>query len=231
MFQLIPAQQSYVVLEPSDILSLEDAGVPNGAFAMRELDKGHLEMLALSDPRKWPHVLVTLCKSGYILIDGYHRWEIAKRHDWELKATCKTFTDECEVVEAAFQANLKHGLKASAQTRGDYAYWLHLTYPKMEQTEIAARAGITQGAVSKAIAKREEAAKQAEQESDPQAEREAKIRQNCKRFTKMTLRFLNEVEEMSDDDLLDMLASVVQRSGDEVKLQRMARLFENMKLR
>ncbi len=227
MRQLIPAEQKTLLLSPAEILSLKEAEIPGGAFAMRELDREHLETLKGSDPREWPHILVTLCSGGYILIDGYHRFAVAKSHGWQLKATCLAFENEHQIIEAAFRANLKHGLKASLQTRGDYAYWLFLTYPDLSQGEIAERCGLTQGTVSRAIAKREEEAKQAEQESDPQE----RLRQNCKRFTKVAIRFLGEVEAMSDEEVSDILASVVGRPGDKMKLQRIAKLFESMKQR
>lgn len=97
---------------------------------------------------------MTRYTAGYLIIDGYHRWEVAKRRQSRaLKAICRAYHNENEVIEAAFRANLSHGLKASTKTRGDYAYWLHITSPEMPQNEIARQVGIMQGAVSKALAR------------------------------------------------------------------------------
>jgi hypothetical protein len=221
--QLVQAQHENMVLSPVEIISLEEAGIPGGAFAMRELDREHLESLDLSDNRKWPNILVTLSSRGYVLIDGYHRWEVAKRHDWELKATCKAFSNEQDIIEAAFRANLKHGLKANAQTKGDYAYWLHLTYPQLEQTEIASRVGITQGAVSKAIARREAAAKQAEEDYSEHDESE-RIKKDCKKFARSAIRFIKEFGSLDDEELSRAILSSV-RGEDKVHLERVGRLL------
>jgi predicted transcriptional regulator len=58
------------------------------------------------------------------------------------------------VIEATFRANLKHGLQASQETKSDYCYWLHITYPTLTQQQIAARVGVTQSTVSRAIVQR-----------------------------------------------------------------------------
>jgi hypothetical protein len=143
MVQLL-ANQEELILTPYDLISLKDAELRGGAFAMRELDPQNLESLMLSDPASWPPIKVTLCIRGYILIDGYHRWQVAKVREIErLSATCEAYASENDVIEAAFRANLQHGLKASSENKSDYAYWLHVTYPEMEQAEIAQRVGIT----------------------------------------------------------------------------------------
>lgn len=224
MTQLLVEDHQHTLLSPQDLLSLEEAGIAGGAFAMRELDPGHLGNLFLSDSARWPDIKVTLCSSGYILIDGYHRWAVAKRKRLKgLYATCKTYSSEQDVVEAAFRANLRHGLKASVETRGDYAYWLHLVYPTMEQKDIAARVGITQGAVSKAIAKREEEARTTQQE-DPDQQRKL-LKRSCKKFARMTIQFLGEVENLDDRELVAIFHMVVKRNEDKEKLARIGRLL------
>ena len=230
MLELQPDREERFFLTPYDLISLKDAGIRGGAFAMRPLDAAHLESLLLSDPATWPPIKVTLSTRGYILIDGYHRWEVAKRtHLAHLLATCEPFEHENEVIEAAFRANLHHGLKASAENRSDYAYWLHLTYPQMEQSEIAQRVGIQQSTVSRAIARREEELKRAragDDVPDPPA-RERLLKKSCRALTRVALRFLQEVDGLDDGELLRLLHEVVKKREDQVKLARIGRLLNS----
>jgi ParB-like chromosome segregation protein Spo0J len=227
MLELMPDQEDRISLSPYDLVSLKDAGIRGGTFAMRELDQENLESLALSDPKTWPPIKVTLSIRGYILIDGYHRWEIAKRKQLDrLLATVEAFASENDVIEAAFRANLHHGLKASAENRSDYAYWLHLTYPAMEQAEIAQRVGVLQSTVSRAIARREEELRNARQEEEPDEQAHKRlIKKSCKSFTRVALRFLNEVNDLDDAELMQALQAVVKTREDKARLARIGRLL------
>ncbi len=232
MVQLMPDKEDNLVLSPYDLISLKDAGVSGGAFAMRELDDGNLESLLLSDPATWPPVNVTLSVRGYILINGYHRWEIAKRLQLErIRATCEPFTNENDVIEAAFRANLHHGLKANSENKSDYVYWLHRAYPEMEQEEIARRAEVTQSTVSKAISRREEEAKRARQEEAgaevDEKTRKSLIKKSCRSFTRGALRFIEEVDGLDDGELIQILQNVVKKGEDKAKLARIGRLLNN----
>jgi hypothetical protein len=195
---------------------------------MRDLDHENLERLQCSDPESWPPILVTLCTSGYLVIDGYHRWEVAKRQQLStLKATCRAYHDENEVIEATFRANLFHGFKASAETRGDYAYWLHVTYPEMQQNDIACRAGITQGAVSKAIARRSNEARKVQQGETINEEKQKKqVQKSCRHFTRVATHFLEDVQQLDDMELRAIFNAVMTRE-EQVKLARISRLFTN----
>lgn len=230
MLELLSDQEDRISLSPYDIISLEDAAIRGGTFAMRELDQQNLESLMLSDPTTWPPVKVTLTTRGYLLIDGYHRWETAKsKHLDRLLANCEPFTNENDVVEAAFRANLHHGLTASAENRSDYAYWLHLTYPNMEQAEIAARVGITQSTVSKAIARREEEIRKARLQQDEteldEKTRRRLVKKSCKSFARVALRFLNEVDDMDEAELMQTLQTVVKKQEDKTRLARIGRIL------
>ena len=226
---LLTETHTHTFLSPRDLISLQDAGIPGGAFAMRELDQDHVESLMLSDPTGWPDILVTCSTAGYLLIDGYHRWEVAKRrHLKGLAATCRTYQTGNEVIEATFRANLAHGLKASVASKGDYAYWLHLTFPAMEQRDIAARVQLTQGAVSKAIAKREEEAGEApqpkEEEVSPEQQRK-RLKKACKRFAHLSLQFCEEIEGLDDQELAQVFRAIVKRNEEKEKLTRIGRLL------
>jgi len=197
---------------------------------MRELDQANLENLMLSDPNTWPAINVTHSLQGYILVDGYHRWEAAKRRQLDhLLATCEPFENENDIIEAAFRANLHHGLKASAENKSDYAYWLHVTFPEMEQAEIATRVGVTQSTVSKAIARREEEVRRARKGEEEMDEKTRKnlIKKSCRSFTRGALRFLEEVDGLDDGELMQTLQNVVKKGEDQVKLARIGRLLNN----
>ena len=229
MAQLLPVTEEHMQLSIPDLLSLRDAKVPAGAFAMRSLDEGHVEQLVESDQDEWPPILVTCCVEGYIVIDGYHRWEAAKaKQSFRISATCQAYADEHAVIEAAFRANLSHGLKANIQTRGDYAYWLHVTFPDLPQEEIARRANMSQGAVSKAITLRDKASARALKERgyetpvDPKVQRKA-AKRACHHFAKFAIRFLAEVDVLSDEELSDLLLGSLKTPEERLKLTRIHR--------
>ncbi len=231
MVTFLPDQQPHLLLRPEgELLSLKEAQVPSGAFAMRPLNQANIRQLAESDPQRWPAILVTRCTAGYIVLDGYHRWEAAKRmHLDQITAVCRAYTSGHEVIEVAFRANLLHGLQANVQTKGDYAYWLHVTFEDLSQTEIATRAMMTQGAVSKAIALRDQQTKRLlhQGEDTDQEEQQQAVIRSCQRLTKDITRFLKGVEGLDDATILHRLHTVVTTSEDKAKLARLVRLLSS----
>jgi predicted transcriptional regulator len=121
-----------------------------------------------------------------------------------------------------------HGLKASIETKGDYAYWLHITYPELEQNEIARRIGITQGAVSKAIARRDKEAREAmdQEETLDEEEQKKQLKKTCRRFTRVATHFLNEVQQLDDTELSEVFNTIMKKE-ERVKLARIGRLLMN----
>lgn len=126
-----------------------DALAPDEGYQPREgLDPDHLERLRCSDVADWPPLLVSPVSDeapGYFIIDGFHRYQVAKERQLQ--------TIRCTVLpdagyEEAFAANLKHGLPLSMQDRKEYARWLHEHYPQMSTREIAHKAGLSQSTVS-----------------------------------------------------------------------------------
>jgi ParB-like chromosome segregation protein Spo0J len=163
--QFVAEDQQNITLSIKDLLSLKDVVKGAGAFAMREIDPGNLESLTCSDPGTWPPISVTKSSAGYIYYDGQHRIEAAKALKLEtIQASCKTFTHINDLIEAAFRANLKHGLQASQETRSDYCYWLSITYPELTQRQIAIRVGVTQSTVSRAIEQRKKRLQEVKQQ-------------------------------------------------------------------
>jgi ParB-like chromosome segregation protein Spo0J len=223
-------EEKHLVLSLQDLISLKDAQIAAGAFAMRPVDQTHVQQLVESDSESWPEIEVTLTTRGYIVIDGYHRWEAGKIKSLEyMKAICRPYASEQEVIQAAFEANLKHGLKASVQVRGDYAYWLHLSFPDLDQVAIAQKVGMTQGGVSKAIKKREELASQEQPGEIDEQERLRIVWQSCKHLAKGAIRFLDQVKDLNDEELLQIFQEIVKKE-EKAKLVRVARLLSGESL-
>jgi DNA-binding MarR family transcriptional regulator len=164
-----------------------------------------------------------------LLLMDTHRWEVAKRRQLRaLKATCRAYHDENDIIEAAFRANLFHGLNESVETRGDYAYWLHITYPEMQQNDIARRVGITQGAVSKAIARWSSDARNALQQRETCNEdiQKKQMKKSCRHFTRVATHFLDDVQQLNDAELRAIFNTVMTRE-EQIKLTRISRLLTN----
>ncbi len=225
----LPDADDRLLLHPRDLLSLKDAGVSGGAFAMRPLKKAHLDQLLRSDPQTWPPILVTRCTQGYIVIDGSHRWQVAEAKGARLHATCKPFQTDEDVIKEAFRSNLTHGLTASRETRSDYAYWLHVTYPKMTQAAIADEVGLKQPTVSAAIALRtkqiaERTAPMTE-EARERAEQQQRIEKVCHTFIHTALKLLETAEALDDAELFTLLNEMAKTSEDKAKLAQIGRLL------
>lgn len=167
MVTLLPDEQDELLVSLEDLHSLQDAHLPGADLAQRPLREAQVISLTMADPVTWPSILVTRTQEhGLLVIDGYHRREAGKRcHLAEIRVTVRTFTSEAAVIEAAFEANLHHGVPASATTRSDYAFWLFTTYPDLKQNEIARRVGLKPSTVNTAIKRRVQQRRAAEQTS------------------------------------------------------------------
>lgn len=203
--QLLQDEQENCTVTTAELRSLKEVVRGAGAFAMRELNLDQVESLACTDPQFWPPISVTRTNGGYIFYDGQHRLAAAKLLKLEtIRANCKAFQDINGLIEAAFRANLRHGLPASKETRGDYCYWLSITFSNLSQRQIAARVGISQSAVSQAIERRKKLLEQAvqgankeqtiEQEADNDEWREGVIKR-VKTFIRSVSRFSDTEKE------------------------------------
>ena len=232
MIQLLQCDEDHIHLSLEELLTLKDAQIPGGSLAMRPLDQEHVQQLVQSDQATWPDILVTRADQGYIIIDGHHRREAAHIKQAErINATCKSYSDLRAVVDAAFRSNLTHGLKASLVTRGDYAYWLHVSFPAFPQEMIAERVGLTQGAVSKAISRRVRALQQREgqdEDLDPRVQRKMALR-SFQRFTKEATHFFGNSVVFSDDELATLLRSNL-NEPERIELARIGRLLAEIEL-
>lgn len=153
------AENEEFLVKLDQLHSMRDAGLlsnPDARQSLRGVSKRQTERFMFSDPNEWPPILVTLTDRGFVLVDGYHRekamrWKGIK----EIRAVCRSFESEVEVIKAAFNANRRHGQPIPAENRSAYAWYLHTIYPEMTQVELAAEAGISQPAVSIAFGLRE----------------------------------------------------------------------------
>jgi transcriptional regulator with XRE-family HTH domain/uncharacterized ParB-like nuclease family protein len=214
--QLLPEERERITLSLASLTALKQVSV-TGQFATRDLNEQHVEALVLSNEQEWAPILVTCtAEHGYLYYDGQHRIEAARRKGRStIVADCHAFASENALIEATFQANLRHGLQATQEYRSDYAYWLYVTFGKqMTQEQIAARAGITQSVVSKAIKRREKWLKEAKEGKEGvEAQQEARG-QLGKKLLKFARTIYTEAEAREYDDLVQEMRSLMKKPED-----------------
>src|SRR5579859_6201576 len=123
MVQLLPGENAVIDILLSSLISLEDAGFQDADMYSRELDQEHISHLMEVDAGDLPAIetVKVHLESGsvaYAVIDGYHRWDAHEQLDAAtIRGIARTYQNDAQVIEAAFQANLKHGKNASTKTR------------------------------------------------------------------------------------------------------------------
>jgi ParB-like chromosome segregation protein Spo0J len=196
--QLLPEDRETITLNITELHSLKDIVKGTSTLAMRDIDPNHVETLSSIDPQLWPPISVTKTSVGYVYYDGQHRLHAANLLKLEtIQATCKTFEDINELIEAAFRANLRHGLPASLKTRSDYCYWLSITYSHLSQRQIAARVGVTQSTVSRAIDQRKKQEQEIQQEEEASPE-SGQLEQWKEGVVKRVKTFVRSVSKFPD---------------------------------
>jgi DNA-binding MarR family transcriptional regulator len=221
MVKLLEEDRENFLVRIADLHALDEVGFPDADLAKRKLNREHVATLKLSDENTWPPILITSTDQGYVVIDGYHREEAAKgKGRDEIRATCRTYASEKDVIEACFEANMKHGLNLAPENRSNYAYWLHKTYPEMTQKEIAQRAHIRQSTVSIAIARRE-----GTQEPTEEAQEEA-IRKTCQRLTNDATKLLEEINKLPEQNRRAAIINNIDVAEDRANLLKMAEMLE-----
>jgi transposase len=242
MVTLLPDEEEELLVPLRELHSLSEAHIPGAEFAQRPLREVQVVSLMIADPATWPKIVVTRTKEyGLIILDGYHRQEAGKRRRLaEIRATIRTFATVNEVIDAAFQANLHHGLPAGDKTRSDYAYWLFKTYPNLKQNEIAKRVGIKPSTVNTAIKRRERERKKAEAEQryqwgqrkedlERQAREEAEaqqLTQTIRSYVRQSRRLYERLRRLDDGACYWELDQVV-TEGDKVMLARTCQYIED----
>jgi len=209
----------------SKLISLEDAHIEDADLAQRRTDPKHIEELRYSNPDEWPPILVAATDKGYVVIDGYHRWEATDRD--EIRATCKPFGNEQDIIEACFESNLRHGVGLNTQSRSNYAYFLHRRYPNMTQEEIGKRCHISQAAVSKAIARRYKARSKPEAKSQEQQNHEA-IQQSLHSLKRDARKFLDSISKLSEAEQRAAILESIESIEEREQLLQFARRLEEI---
>ncbi len=217
-----------------ELRQLKDTGFPLAEKAQRPLDHKYAESLAEIDENLLPPILITKTDMGYVVVDGYHRIEaIRLKKKLEIRAEVRTFDTPAHVVEEAYKLNMAHGLRADIKSRSNYAWFLHVTYPDMEQIEIARRAGISQPVVSRVI-KREESRMKAEEKPKPEHEaaredpQKVRIRSECQRLTQDALRLFEDLGQLPEQEQRAAIAESLQNVGDRETLFKVATLLEQI---
>jgi len=151
--QLVAAMlNEKIQVSPQKLLTLEDVGIQHSNFVMRPLNEAHIKKLVDSKLTNVPPIKIVKTGKGIGVVDGYHRREAGLRLGYStLECVAGNYASEEDVIIAAFEANLQHGLSADKNVRGRYAVWLSINKPLLKQDEIARKAGISQPAVSQAI--------------------------------------------------------------------------------
>jgi hypothetical protein len=158
----------------ADLHDIEETGFSHVELARqgRQIDWSHVDDLINSDISKWDPILITKTSIGYVLLGGYHRREAAKKRKrpqvTELRAICKTFTAERDVINAVFEDNARTGLKPGAQTKSDHAYFLWVAFPGITHKDIGLKVGLSRSGVSHAVERK--ATKAAEKTEQPAGE-------------------------------------------------------------
>ncbi len=136
---------------------------------MKGLEEKHLRLLLSSDPATWPPLAVTPEKGGYAIIDGFHRYEAAKRLG--LKEIACQINPSADYPEA-FEANIKHGLPLSLDDRKAYARWLYENETpdgkRLSYREIGRRCGLSDKTAKAAIEEGAENPRPTREAPDPE---------------------------------------------------------------
>ncbi|QBD77817.1 hypothetical protein EPA93_18180 [Ktedonosporobacter rubrisoli] len=226
----------FITVESEKILPLPiEKGIPlgksaitNAAVATRPLDQEHLAHLLEVPSEQLPPIEVVLIFEGYIIIDGHHRFERAKRKgETTIAAIARNYQTEYEVVRAAFLANLAHGLPANQLTRTAFGIWLHITPdPSGKQLSIreaAKLAGIHHSGLAKALKKLQEQ-NSLELEPIPTEPDEETIKQKAvtvqtEKLAKNISSYFSAESKFSEGDLLDSRL-------ERMRAQNLARYFQ-----
>jgi len=134
----------------SDIVPLDSLPIADATLAMREINKQNFDQIyqAVEDGVTLPPVELVNTNMGEAMVDGYHRWvaheqylqnviagasengiadpnQVAEaRKQYFIPCEEVTVYSEQELMDRAFQANLRHGLQASKASRTRYAIWI-----------------------------------------------------------------------------------------------------------
>jgi predicted transcriptional regulator len=226
MVKLLKESFENQIIPLSKLITMQEAGIEDADLA-RELDDKKVEEFRLSDEQEWPAIEITASDKGYIVIDGRHRWranELEKREG--IKATCKPYASEAEIIEAAFEFNIRHGLGLNAKSRSNYAYILHKHHPEMKQEDIAKRCHISQAAVSKVIKRRKKPTAAAK--ADKSAEEHGGMRETLHTIDRGARKFLDSINKLSPEERRRAILDAIESPEERDRLLDFAHQLEEM---
>ena len=152
----------------TSLIPLDTLPIENAKLAMRELNKQHVENLtaALNAGDVFPPLKVVATNYGVTPYDGNHRWaayEIflkqrvgettpdklqAERENMMIPVVFdNSITNDIQLLNASFSANLAHGLPATPTSRARYGLWL-VELAKSRGEKLSLRQAAAQAKVS-----------------------------------------------------------------------------------
>jgi len=106
------------------------------------LDDAHLAAL-IEAPDAWPPITLASLEGRLTLIDGFHRFEAARRLNYDtIRAIVVTPPPDGDLFRLAFELNATHGKPLSLRDRKAYACGLLAKRPDFSDREIARRTGL-----------------------------------------------------------------------------------------
>jgi hypothetical protein len=127
----------------ADLVPLDSMPIKGASYAMREINQNHLKNIRVSiDANEdMPPLTVVPTNLGVVVVDGYHRWAAYEsylkdtmgdsdtpiesvRKEFLVPVTVKHPETDLQVLQMAFEANLRHGLPATEGSRSRYGAWL-----------------------------------------------------------------------------------------------------------
>src|SRR5882757_1278274 len=137
----------YIAL--SDLATLSDVGYGDD---MRALNKEHIEHIVASNLEGFPPIDVTPRNQKFIILNGYHRVEAARKLDLlSIEANVHDFSDDITMRDFVYSSNLVNGLSLSRKEKEAYVAFLSIEYPHLSQSQIADKVKLDQSSVSKIL--------------------------------------------------------------------------------
>jgi len=119
---------------------------------LKGLEVKHVGLFLNSEPGSWPPLVVAPKQDGYAIIDGFHRYEAAKRLGLQ-ELLCRI--EPSAGYPEAFEANVRHGLPLSLEDRKAYARWLYEherpNGARLSYREIGRRCGLSDKTAKSAV--------------------------------------------------------------------------------
>jgi hypothetical protein len=114
---------------------------------VRGVDAGHVRALE-ERPDSWPPLKVVRRHGSYLLVDGYHRLEAAKKLGLgTIRVEVVEASPDADLHELAFELNSTHGRPLSLADRRAFAERMLRGQPHLADREIARRSGLSANTV------------------------------------------------------------------------------------